>query len=124
MNQNEFFKQLETLAENKWIAKINQKGEIRLKKPYGRLFSFDPITAICFELLDGKIYEGIEDKDPNSKEIMIQAGKDIKISEKTTKYICEASDIVFRDLNDTKLEKIRDKIANIFSLNISSEKNK
>ena len=113
MNQTEFLKKLKDLVEKKqWKVKINQQGEIRLKKPYGRAYAFDPITAVCFD--QKNVEWNFEDDASN-------AGRQLGLHEQTVQYLCESSDFKYLSLKDEKLEKTRISIAEALNLNIDGE---
>ena len=115
MNQATFLDKLKDLVTlKKWHATINENGEIRLKKPRGRSFSFDPLTAVCFTET-GILYD-LEDNAG-------KAGKELGLHTKTIAYLCEASDLSFSKLNDLKLEETRKTLAETLNLDISSEFN-
>lgn len=113
MNQAQFLNSLKNLVEKKkWNAAITANGEIRLKKPYGRAFEFDPITAVCFDE---------HQKKWDMEDDALNAGKQLGLHKKTTTYICHACDFRCHDLGDEKLEQTRQLIANALNIDIDSE---
>lgn len=113
MNQTEFIKKLNNLVKSKkWTAQVNQYGEIRLRKPRGKSFSYCPITALCLDAFK---------KDLDPKEDAMEAGKLLNLQEKTIQYLSEASDYRFTELHDEKLEKTRKILAECLNLDIRRE---
>ena len=113
MTQTEFIKRLNKLVKSKkWTAQVNQYGEIRLRKPRGKSFSYCPITAVCLDDLK---------KDLDPKEEAMEAGRLLKLQTKTIEYLSEASDYRFTELHDEKLEKTRTILAECLNLDIRRE---